>query len=145
MSPARTPIAPGMHATDTLDFMTVLDGEIVLGLDDGEHRLTQGDSVIQRGNVHRWRVVGDQPCVYAVVMLRPDASSGSAPLEVETPSAGTTARGVASSPAPTATADPAPIVDGPASVVYEPGGAGGVSLVELWQTGGPPREPRSGW
>ena len=25
-----------MHATDTLDFMVVLDGEIVLGLDDGE-------------------------------------------------------------------------------------------------------------
>ena len=79
-----------MHATDTLDFMTVLDGEIVLGLDDGEHHLTQGDSVIQRGNAHRWRVVGDKPCVYAVVMLRPDASSGSAPLEVEAPSAGTT-------------------------------------------------------
>ena len=31
-----------MHTTDTLDFMTVLDGEIVLGLDDGEHHLTPG-------------------------------------------------------------------------------------------------------
>jgi hypothetical protein len=36
------------------------------------------------------------------------------------------------------------VVDGPAPVVYEPGGPGGVSLVELWQTGGPLRDPGQG-
>jgi hypothetical protein len=36
------------------------------------------------------------------------------------------------------------VVDGPASAVYEPGGAGGVALVELWQTGGLVRDPRQG-
>ena len=60
------PDRPGMHATDTLDFMVVLDGEIVLGLDDGEHTLGPGDTVIQRGTAHRWRVAGDRPCIYAV-------------------------------------------------------------------------------
>ena len=66
------PDEPGMHATDTLDFMVVVDGRIVLGLDDGEHELGPGDVVIQRGNRHRWRVVGDDPCTYVVCMLRPD-------------------------------------------------------------------------
>ena len=36
----------------------------MLGLDDGEHELGPGDVVIQRGNRHRWRVVGDEPCTY---------------------------------------------------------------------------------
>jgi hypothetical protein len=36
------------------------------------------------------------------------------------------------------------LVDGPAPVVYEPGGPGGVSLVELWQTGGLPQDPGAG-
>ncbi len=138
------PERPGMHATDTLDFMTVLDGEIVLGLDEGEHHLTQGDSVIQRGNAHRWRVVGDKPCVYAVVMVRPDASSSSPPLEVEPPSAGTTSSWRRLVAGTDATGRSVAIVDGPASVVYEPGGAGGVALVELWQTGGPPRDAGQG-
>ena len=54
------PARPGMHTTDTLDFMVVLDGEIVLGLDDGEHAVGPGEVVIQRGTSHRWRVIGDQ-------------------------------------------------------------------------------------
>lgn len=133
------PDRPGMHATDTLDFVAVLDGEIVLGLDDGEHHLTQGDCVIQRGNAHRWGVVGDKPCTYAVVMVRPDASSSAPPLEVEAPSSGTTGSWRRLVAGTDASGKSGAIVDGPASVVYEPGGEGGVSLVELWQTGGPPR------
>ena len=68
------PDRPGMHATDTLDFMVVIDGRIVLGLDDGEHELGPGDVVVQRGNLHRWRVSGDEPCTYVVCMVRPDPS-----------------------------------------------------------------------
>jgi mannose-6-phosphate isomerase-like protein (cupin superfamily) len=138
------PDRPGMHATDTLDFMVVLDGEIVLGLDDGEHRLGQGDCVVQRGNQHRWRVVGDRPCTYAVTMLRPDPSAPGATAGTSDASVGATGpwrrlvAGAADDDRSFA------VVDGPASVVYEPGGPGGVALVELWQTGGPLRDPGQG-
>jgi mannose-6-phosphate isomerase-like protein (cupin superfamily) len=36
------------------------------------------------------------------------------------------------------------VADGAAPVVYEPAGPGGVSLVELWQTGGLLRTPEAG-
>ena len=101
------PERPGMHATDTLDFVAVLDGEIVLGLDDGEHHLAQGDCVIQRGNAHRWRVVGDKPCTYAVVMVRPDPSSRHRADRTSEPHLpARPARGAVSSPVPTRRAVP---------------------------------------
>ena len=129
---------PGMHTTDTLDYVVIIDGEIVLGLDDGEHRLGPGDVVIQRGTAHRWRVVGDRPCVYGVLMLRPDARAPQVanPLSVRAstvPTArmrrlvtatGTDGRSFAHS-------------FGPPPVVLEPSGADGVSLIDFWQTGGP--------
>jgi mannose-6-phosphate isomerase-like protein (cupin superfamily) len=138
------PERPGTHATDTLDFMAVLDGEIVLELDDGEHPLTKGDCVVQCGNSHRWRVAGDQPCTYAVAMMRPVAS-GPDPVDVEAPSAGTTSSWRRLVAGTDADGRSRALVDGPASVVYEPGVPGsGVSLVELWQTGGPLTDPTQG-
>src|SRR5207245_2082454 len=62
----------GWHTTHTLDIEVVLDGEIVLDLDDGEHHLIAGDAVVQRGTGHRWKVVGDGPCTYLAVMLAPE-------------------------------------------------------------------------
>ena len=135
------PDRPGMHATDTLDLMVVLEGRIVLGLDDGERVLSPGDIVVQRGNRHRWRVSGDVPCTFAACMLRPDPTAG-------TEGASSV---VAASAAP-ATAD----ADGPRRIVAATDGDGrsfaladgtppnalrapgpdGVALVELWQTGG---------
>jgi len=137
------PERPGMHATDTLDFMAVLDGEIVLGLDDGEHHLRQGDCVVQRGNAHRWRVVGDRPCTYAVAMVRP-VGPGPEPVEIEPPSAGTSSSWRRLVAGTDAHGRSHAVVDGPASSVYEPAGPGGVSLVELWQTGGPLADPGQG-
>ena len=142
------PERPGMHATDTLDFMVVLDGEIVLGLDDGEHRLGQGDCVIQRGNSHRWRVVGDRPCTYVVTMIRPEPDTDgagrvvgvSAPGAPGAPGDGSWRRLVAGS---TADGKSAALFDDAAPVVYRPG-TGDVSLVELWQTGGPVADPEQG-
>lgn len=136
------PARPGMHATDTLDFMVVLDGEIVLGLDDGEHRLGTGDCVIQRGNVHRWRVVGDRPCTYAVTMIRPDLAAP-APTAMSAPTAGAAGNWRRLVAGTDAAGRSAVTVDGPAPVVYGLG-EGGVALVELWQTGGPVRDPRQG-
>jgi uncharacterized cupin superfamily protein len=43
-----------MHRTESIDYGVVLDGEIVLLLDDEEVRLNTGDIVVQRGTIHAW-------------------------------------------------------------------------------------------
>ena len=43
-----------MHRTRTVDYGIVLDGEVVLVLDDSETVLRAGDVVVQRGTSHRW-------------------------------------------------------------------------------------------
>jgi mannose-6-phosphate isomerase-like protein (cupin superfamily) len=51
---------PGMHTTDTIDFEVVLEGTVVLELDDGaEVTLHPGDTVVQNGTRHRWKNPGD--------------------------------------------------------------------------------------
>jgi uncharacterized cupin superfamily protein len=65
----------GMHATATLDFAVILAGEIELEVEDGCVRLGAGDCVVQRGTQHRWRVVGDGPCTYAVALFGLDESA----------------------------------------------------------------------
>jgi quercetin dioxygenase-like cupin family protein len=129
---------PGMHATDTLDFMVVLDGRIVLGLDDGEHALEPGDAVVQRGTAHRWRVVGPDPCTYAVVMLRPDLTAPT-PTEALHPRAaqdappGSPRRLVASVDHEGRSHA---LLDGPPPVGFRSPGESGAGLWDLWQTGG---------
>ncbi len=134
-----------MHATDTLDLMTVLDGRIELDLEDGRVQLAAGDIVVQRGTQHRWRVLGDRPCTYTVVMVRPDPM---APW----PSADL-------APRPT----PAPVGSGPRrivtglgpdgrSVIVTDGEApgtfrfadGAIGYAALWETGGPLASPLQG-
>lgn len=140
-----SPERPGMHATDTLDLVTVLAGELVLGLDDGEHRLASGDTVVQRGNPHRWQVAGARPCTFAVTMVRPDPLAPEL-VRMEVPRATAAGSGgwrrlVAGTGSDGRSRV---VVDGPAPAVYEPAGPGGVSIVELWQTGGFPRSPADG-
>ncbi|HUP73248.1 MAG TPA: cupin domain-containing protein [Acidimicrobiales bacterium] len=147
--PSDDPGRPGMHTTDTLDYVVVIDGEIVLGLDDGDHRLGPGDVVIQRGTPHRWRVVGDRPCTYGVLMLRPDpgATPGATalhPRDSDTTAASGTAR---MRRLVTATdADGKSFVHsfGLPPVVFEPSGPAGVSLIDFWQSGGPLRSADQG-
>ncbi|WP_436771664.1 cupin domain-containing protein [Yinghuangia sp. YIM S09857] len=146
--PGDDPDQPGMHRTETLDFMVVLDGHIVLGLDDGEHQLGPGDAVVQRGTRHRWRVTGEHPCTFLSVLLSPDPeatvpdtpatkpqtphpdSSGLQLLITEThsddPSDGHSFAAVA------AAAPPA----------FPPGE---VAIYDLWQTGGPLAHPAQGF
>ena len=57
------------HATDTIDFVVVLSGEITLILGDREITLHPGDSVVQRGTPHDWSNRGSQPCIAAGVLL----------------------------------------------------------------------------
>jgi quercetin dioxygenase-like cupin family protein len=145
------PERPGMHATDTLDFMVVVDGRIVLGLDDGEHELGRGDVVVQRGNPHRWRVVGDDPCTYVVCMLRPDPGTGAPAVSLDAASAKTSDGPRRLVAATGADGRSFTLADGAPPCVLSPGGDDGVRLVELWQTGGPLAtteqggDPPGGW
>ena len=53
---------PGMHTTDTIDFDYVVEGEVMLELDDGrEVLLRAGDTVVQNGTRHRWRNDSSRP------------------------------------------------------------------------------------
>jgi mannose-6-phosphate isomerase-like protein (cupin superfamily) len=61
------PTDPGMHTTDTIDFEVVLEGTVVLELDDGaEVTLKPGDTVVQNGTRHRWKNPGDTPARMAL-------------------------------------------------------------------------------
>lgn len=60
---------PGMHTTDTIDFEVVLEGTVVLELDDGAKvTLHPGDTVVQNGTRHRWSNPGDTTARLAVFM-----------------------------------------------------------------------------
>ena len=51
-----------MHATDTLDYLVVLAGEVTLITETGETLLKAGDVLVDRGVLHGWRNDGDTPC-----------------------------------------------------------------------------------
>jgi mannose-6-phosphate isomerase-like protein (cupin superfamily) len=70
------PSDPGMHASDTIDFGVVLEGSIVLELDDGAKvTLNPGDTVVQNGTRHRWKNPGSTPArmVFFLCGARHDA------------------------------------------------------------------------
>ena len=47
-----------MHRTRTLDLGIILEGEVEVEFDDGlKRRLKTGDTVVQRGTIHKWRNV----------------------------------------------------------------------------------------
>jgi hypothetical protein len=54
-----------MHRTKTLDYAVVIEGEIVLILDDSEVVLKKGDVSVQRGTDHAWENRSDQEALMA--------------------------------------------------------------------------------
>jgi mannose-6-phosphate isomerase-like protein (cupin superfamily) len=67
---ANDPDTPGMHTTDTIDYVLVVSGEITLELDDGAHTLLHpGDTVVQNGTRHAWRNHGTEPCTIVGVAI----------------------------------------------------------------------------
>lgn len=61
---------PGMHTTDSIDYGVLLDGEIVLELDDGLSKtLEPHDVVIQTGTRHAWRNKSDKPATMLFVLV----------------------------------------------------------------------------
>lgn len=64
------PNNPGMHSTDTVDYIIVLDGEVWLELDDGKQVLLKPrDVVIQNGTRHAWRNKTDRGVTIAGILI----------------------------------------------------------------------------
>lgn len=57
------------HKTDTVDFAVVLRGRILLTLETGEVLLGPGDLVVDRGALHGWKAVGDEPALMAATII----------------------------------------------------------------------------
>jgi mannose-6-phosphate isomerase-like protein (cupin superfamily) len=58
------------HATDTLDYVTVLRGQVTLVVGDTEVTLGPGDSVVQQPGVpHDWQNRTDEPAVMVGVLV----------------------------------------------------------------------------
>lgn len=58
-----------MHATNTIDYLAVLEGEVVLVLEAGEVQLKEGDLIVDRGVVHGWRNDGSRPAAFISIMI----------------------------------------------------------------------------
>jgi mannose-6-phosphate isomerase-like protein (cupin superfamily) len=65
----RPLMGTGQHATDTLDLILILSGEVWLTVGDDEVHLRAGDTVVQRATDHRWRNRGTVPCVMLALMV----------------------------------------------------------------------------
>ncbi len=138
---------PGRHRSETLDLMIVLEGELTLGLDDGEYALVPGDAVIQRGTQHRWRVMGQQPCTFLSVLMAPQAldrvqsaAHDRSPKSVLPPAragwdTGGRPRRLVTTTYPNGRSGVAPI--GPPPALLDVPGPEGIALHDFWQTGGP--------
>ena len=62
-------VAPRNHRTDSIDFATVIAGEIDMELDGEIVHLKAGDVLVQRGTIHNWVNKGMVPCVIAFVLV----------------------------------------------------------------------------
>ena len=72
-------VAGRIHRTQTVDFATVVSGEIVMIMDDGKEVLCRaGDVIVQRGTVHDWDNRSGKPCIVAFVLIaaKPVATGG---------------------------------------------------------------------
>lgn len=58
-----------VHRTESIDYGIVLEGEIVLILDDSEVTLRAGDVVVQRGTDHAWANRTDAVCRVAFILI----------------------------------------------------------------------------
>lgn len=60
---------PYWHATDTIDYIVMLTGEVVLSVETGEVVLRAGDFFVDRGVIHAWRNEAAEPATFACVNL----------------------------------------------------------------------------
>jgi quercetin dioxygenase-like cupin family protein len=62
-------VSPRNHRTDSIDYATVLSGEIDMELDGTSVHLKAGDVLVQRGTIHNWVNRGTAPCIIAFVLV----------------------------------------------------------------------------
>ncbi len=67
-----TSAQPGMHTTDTVDYIILLSGQVSLILDNGEVEMEPMDVVVQRGTNHAWVNHGGEPAVLAGILIDAD-------------------------------------------------------------------------
>lgn len=60
---------PGWHATDTVDYVVVLKGEVYFLLDDNDIFLKEGDMLVIRGLNHAWVNRSSETCKVVGVMI----------------------------------------------------------------------------
>ena len=60
---------PGMHLTETLDFIIVIEGRVRLLLDKEERVLGPGDVVVQRMTNHAWHCESETPALLVAVLI----------------------------------------------------------------------------
>ncbi|MBJ7442731.1 MAG: cupin domain-containing protein [Sphingobium sp.] len=58
-----------MHRTETIDYGIVVEGELVLIMDEGETTVRAGDIVIQRGTNHGWSNRSDRNCRIVFILI----------------------------------------------------------------------------
>jgi Cupin domain len=72
-------VTPRNHRTDSIDYATIISGEIDMELDDGASvHLKAGDVLVQRGTIHNWVNKGTAPCIIAFVLVsaKPASAGG---------------------------------------------------------------------
>jgi len=65
-------VSPRNHRTDSIDYATVISGEIDMELDGTSVHLKAGDLLVQRGTIHNWVNKGREPCVIAFTLVAAD-------------------------------------------------------------------------
>ncbi|MGB5724964.1 MAG: cupin domain-containing protein [Parasphingorhabdus sp.] len=58
-----------MHRTETVDYGIVLEGELVLIMDEGETTVGPGDIIVQRGTNHGWSNRTNENCRIAFILI----------------------------------------------------------------------------
>lgn len=59
----------GLHQTDTVDVITMLEGELWVILETTETLLRRGDTIIQRGTKHSWSNRSDKPATMIALSI----------------------------------------------------------------------------
>ena len=128
------PAAGGWRQVPTQDITTVVDGALLVGLQDGDHRLEAGETVVFRGDVHRMRANRA-----TVTTLGAHLSPGPGALRGShvTPRAGEVGERFGRRLV-TGTVDhrSTNLLDGAGPWVLRPA-SGRVTMADVWQTGGP--------
>jgi quercetin dioxygenase-like cupin family protein len=64
-----------IHATQTVDYIIVISGQLTMVLEDRDVTLDPGDVVVQLAAPHGWANRGDTECVVAAILMTAEGAS----------------------------------------------------------------------